>query len=116
MIGHQRRAAGQFRQQLPARGLQLADVSQVNERGKDPGVDSARTPSKTCTIAPCRSTSLSSMLSAPGAIPATRQARLQVRKPSDRAPKSRSFVRVRPLHLDLRGLVCSLSGGRREEG
>jgi len=86
VTGHQRRAAGQFRQQLPARGLQVADVSQVKERGKHPGVDGARTPSKTCTVAPCRSTSMSSMLSAPGAVPATRQARLQVRKPSDRGP------------------------------
>jgi hypothetical protein len=45
----------------------------VNERRNDPSVDGARTPSNTAGIAPCRKTSMSSMLSAPAAIPATRQ-------------------------------------------
>jgi hypothetical protein len=36
-------------------------------------VDGARTPAKTSVIAPCRSMSMSSIESAPAAIPATRQ-------------------------------------------
>ena len=48
-------------------------LPQVNERRNDPSVDGARTPPNKSAIAPCRSTSMSSMLSAPAAIPATRQ-------------------------------------------
>jgi hypothetical protein len=46
---------------------------QVNERRNDPSVDGARTPPNSAGLAPCRSRSRSSMLSAPPAIPATRQ-------------------------------------------
>ena len=47
-------------------------------------MDGARTPPNKSGIAPCRSTSMSSMLSAPAAIPATRQRHLQLR----RSPRS----------------------------
>ena len=45
---------------------------QVNDRGNDPSVDGARTPPNSTGIAPCRSRSRSSILSAPPIIPATR--------------------------------------------
>jgi hypothetical protein len=45
----------------------------VNERKNDPSVDGARTPPNRSVIAPCRSKSMSSIESAPAAIPATRQ-------------------------------------------
>src|ERR1039458_2405752 len=48
-------------------------LPQVNERRNDPSVDGARMPPNTSAMAPCRSTSMSSMLSAPAAMPATRQ-------------------------------------------
>ena len=48
-------------------------LPQVNDRRNDPSVDGARRPPNRSAIAPCRSTSMSSMLSAPAAIPATRQ-------------------------------------------
>ena len=47
---------------------------QVKERRNEPSVDGARIPPNSSSIAPCRSRSMSSMLSAPAAIPATRQA------------------------------------------
>ena len=50
-----------------------ATLPQVNERRNDPSVDGARTPANTSGIAPWRSTSISSIESAPAAIPATRQ-------------------------------------------
>ena len=70
--GQQRRPPGQFRQQLPGRLLQLGDVApgigaQVRaQRGR--GADAA----EQVLIAPCRSRPMSSMVSAPAAIPATR--------------------------------------------
>ena len=45
---------------------------QLNERKNDPSVDGARIPPNSAGIAPCRSRSMSSMLSAPPTIPATR--------------------------------------------
>jgi hypothetical protein len=48
-------------------------LPQVNERRNDPSVDGARTPPNSDRIAPCRSRSRSSMLSAPPIIPATTQ-------------------------------------------
>ena len=48
-------------------------LPQVNERRNDPSVDGARIPPNKSAIAPCRSTSMSSTLSAPAAMPATRQ-------------------------------------------
>ena len=45
---------------------------QVKERRNDPSVDGARIPPNSAGIAPCRSRSMSSMLSAPAIIPATR--------------------------------------------
>ena len=53
---------------------------QVNERRNDPSVDGARTPPNSNAIAPCRSTSMSSMLSAPATIPATRQPTFRSRR------------------------------------
>ena len=47
-------------------------LPQVNERRNDPSVDGARIPPNTSVMAPCRRTSMSSMLSAPAAMPATR--------------------------------------------
>jgi hypothetical protein len=58
-------------QQLAGRLLQLADVTQVGQRRNDPSVDGARTVSNALPIPPCRSTSRSSIESAPAAIPAT---------------------------------------------
>ena len=63
----------QLREELPAGLLQLADVSpgigaQVRARAW-----TGRGPRRTaCSIAPCRSTSMSSIVSAPAAMPATR--------------------------------------------
>jgi len=48
-------------------------LPQVNDRRNDPSVDGARIPPNTSVMAPYRSTSMSSMLSAPAAMPATRQ-------------------------------------------
>jgi hypothetical protein len=45
---------------------------QVNDRRNDPSVDGARIPPDKAGIAPCRSRPMSSMLSAPAIIPATR--------------------------------------------
>ena len=42
-----------------------------NERRNDPSVEGARIPANRSPIAPCRSSSRSSMLSAPAAMPAT---------------------------------------------
>jgi len=46
---------------------------QVKERKNEPSVDGARTPPNSAGIAPCRSRSMSSTLSAPAIMPATRQ-------------------------------------------
>ena len=67
----QRRPAGQLGQQQPVHLAQLQHVPQVNERRNDPSVDGARIPPNNAGIAPCRSRSRSSMLSAPPVIPAT---------------------------------------------
>ena len=48
-------------------------LPQVNERRNDPSVDGARTPPNSSGIAPCRSRPMSSIESAPAAMPATRQ-------------------------------------------
>ena len=72
LAGQQRRPAGQLAQQLAVHRLQLADVSP----GVGPQVRSQRRrrpdPAEQAAIAPCRSRSMSSMLSAPAAMPATR--------------------------------------------
>ena len=57
-------------------------LPQVKARTNDPSVEGARIPANTLPIAPCRSTSMSSMQSAPAAIPATRHATFR----SGRAP------------------------------
>jgi len=49
-----------------------ATFPQVQERRRDPSVDGAGTPPNRASIAPCRSTSMSSVESAPAAMPATR--------------------------------------------
>ena len=70
--GQQRRPAAQPREEPPARFLQLADVSPAigakvrAQRGRRPD------PPNRASIARCRSTSMSSMLSAPAAMPTTR--------------------------------------------
>jgi len=71
--GKQQRGAGQSSQEHPADRLQLPDTAPVNDRRNDPSVDGARIPPNKAAMAPCRSPSMSSMLSAPAAIPATRQ-------------------------------------------
>ena len=50
---------------------------QVKERRNEPSVDGARTPPNSVSIAPCRSRSMSSIESAPAAMPAARQATLR---------------------------------------
>ena len=61
----------------PRRGLRAARRSgltspdQVTPAAHGPSVDGARIPPKTSAIAPCRSTSIPSMQSAPAIIPAT---------------------------------------------
>ena len=66
---------------------------QVNARRKEPRVDGARTPPNTVSIAPSRSRPMSSMLSAPAAMPATRHiafaAAFAPQGPAGRAPASR---------------------------
>ena len=73
LAGQQRRAAGQVCQQQPAHLLQMEHVPPGEGPEDDPSVDGARTPPNRAGIAPCRSTSMSSMLSAPAIIPAARQ-------------------------------------------
>jgi hypothetical protein len=55
----------------PGSSLAPSRALHVNERRNDPSVDGARIPSNSAGIAPCRSRSRSSMLSAPATIPGT---------------------------------------------
>jgi hypothetical protein len=64
-----RRAAG--RHALLAASVAVEVFPKSNERRNDPSVEGARIPANRSPIAPCRSSSRSSMLSAPAAMPAT---------------------------------------------
>jgi hypothetical protein len=76
-------AAGSLSDRLGRKRMLLAGLAvfgawrtlpQLNERRNDPSVDGARTPPNGSVMAPWRSRSMSSIESAPAAIPATRQA------------------------------------------
>ena len=69
---------GQGGQEPGGDRVELADVTEVNERRNEPSVEGAYARSKTRPIPPCRSSAMSSMLSAPAtSILATREAHLQ---------------------------------------
>jgi hypothetical protein len=70
----QPRQAGQLRQQLPARLLQLPDTARGKRAQERAQREGARTPPNRSGMAPRRSRSTPSIESAPAAIPATRQA------------------------------------------
>ena len=73
----------------------------MNDRRNDPSVDGARIPPNNARMAPCRSTSMSSMLSAPAAIPATRHGDLQLRvhpaRPAEPDMLRGQVLQARPL-------------------
>ena len=72
-------------------------LPQVNERRNDPSVDGARTPSNSVLIAPCRSRPMSSIESAPAAMPATRQPTLRPAfAPQSPPGRTCSAARCRP--------------------
>jgi hypothetical protein len=70
--GQRWRPAGQLTQQFPVHHLQLADVSPGIGPQVRPGRGRRPDPAGQARSAPCRSRSMSSMLSAPATIPATR--------------------------------------------
>ena len=69
--GQQRRAFGQPGQEPGGDRVELADVTEGEPRRNDPNVEGAYGPVEDPPIAPCRSSAMSSMLSAPATIPAT---------------------------------------------
>ena len=71
--GQQRRLPGQLASSSRPAAPCWRTLPQVNERRNDPSVDGARTPPNSSGIAPCRSRPMSSIESAPAAMPATRQ-------------------------------------------
>ena len=97
----QRGAAGQLRQQSPVHLLQLQHITPGERRaGTTPAWRAPGSRRIARRIAPCRNTSMSSMLSAPAAIPATRHGTFTCAFTPHRRP-GRTWPATRPAQPSL---------------